>query len=144
MNNPTTGEWTAETVTEILSTAFGESDEHGRGLRAIADAHNAALAAEREERAIVERSRDAWQRQVAEHGKTIQQLREQLALAEQMVQIEGKRANEAEMQIAAAVEALEKLHVRIWDKDNCPSIYELRTIIGKRPSDAALAKIEKP
>lgn len=37
-------EWTEETVARISSAAFAEADEHGHEFRAIADAHNSALA----------------------------------------------------------------------------------------------------
>jgi len=51
-------EWTPEYVDELLGQIVAN------GVKRIADAHNAALAAEREERAIIERSREAWKSQV--------------------------------------------------------------------------------
>jgi hypothetical protein len=88
--NPTTGEWTAEWLRRTVASHW---DEHKPDNEIICRLHNAALAAEREkwqigilqlnkrhneqlvaekdERAILERSRDAWKAQTIELAKTL-------------------------------------------------------------------------
>jgi hypothetical protein len=82
---PATGEWTVSPIGEILhngacmATAF----TYVQG-KACVDAINAALAAEREELAIVGRSRDAWQKQVAGLTEARQ------PLVEKITELEGR------------------------------------------------------
>ncbi len=97
-----TGEWTAAYVSELWQSG---------GNQNLADAHNAALADERERaynkgRADNNTMYELAMRDNRKLDKEIQQLREQLSaerekviLATQMVQIESKRANEAEQKV---------------------------------------------
>jgi hypothetical protein len=40
-------------------------------------------------------------------------------------------------QLASLQAKLDKLYERVWDKDDCPSIYELRAIFGKTRDDTS-------
>lgn len=92
---PTT-EWTVKLFRSWLSHAAnrGMIDEY---VQDICDKHNAAVAAEREERAIIERSRDAWQHQVAG-------LAEQLTAEREARISEQERSNIFERALAAEKE----------------------------------------
>ncbi len=139
-NHTTTGEWTADSVMMMFLSQDGGQGRASGAYKAIADAHEAALAAERDKSNVRETEliceRDYFKKELAverkkyaaltgssnevieidEKGKVhvplnpeIQQLREQLAAAEQSYKAADQRSIEEQQQLAAAVEALIKI-----------------------------------
>ncbi len=110
-------EWTVEYLMNDLCRYWPRSE----GMCAkIADAHNAALAAvapklrQNLHDVFVERdnAQSAYRNELQAHAITEKQLaaeREKVTLATQMVQIESKRANEAEQKMQTLVELLEQV-----------------------------------
>ncbi len=75
-----TGEWTPATVKQYIGVALSVANpnEAFRACERLADAHNTELDAQQKERAIIERSRDAWQHQVTGLAKQLAAERERI------------------------------------------------------------------
>ncbi len=100
MSNPTTtGEWTADTIGSLMDGQIG--------LQAIADAHNAALADERDEYEVL-----AWSLGVRkDQPKILQQLRKQLAAETRL--LDWAISNPEQFNDINMADASERRHVAI-------------------------------
>lgn len=77
-------EWTAQTVFDLMGTDYGDG---WKRERLVADAHNAALAAERE-------NTDHKRKVIREQADKLQQLRSQLAAARAAIEKHNRNASD--------------------------------------------------
>ena len=122
---PTTGEWTDRQLSEIYS--------HG-GLRGVADAHNAALADEREKLAGKE---EFWSACEVGYEAEIQQLRSQRDEAIRLLECKEK-------ELAAAQAAAKKVAYSMPKIPLFESFYNALTHSDTTSLDAAIAEAQKP
>ncbi len=120
-----TGEWTVEHRL-LAKLSYSQACE-------IADTHNAALAAEhvvyeRLEKSILDLSHPNFKMLTDQ----LTSEREKVTLATQMVQIESKRANEAEQKVQTLVDALtEALSDIETSNDQLSTCSKIRTALAK-------------
>ena len=130
-NPTTTGEWTVERLREYL----GGYSSYDLQLKAIADAHNAEITAERDKRSYSRLHVD-----LAESRRDNEQLREQLAAMELELQRSNAKVAEKAAQLAAAQAAIKQLLLAIPNDERLAVHVELFESL----LDAAIAAAQQP